>query len=214
MTPLWRDFTYGMSPEQFAGKMQSIPSVAKVTVKRDKKKKLKNVVIEYAPEGISIGGPKISVVPVFENDRLQEVTLIESDCFSAGIERAKIIKGSLIEKFGSTGTEVVVDGSGAKIDRRLAMWNSRTRVRLSFQNWQPTQDYVYDSGQGWQGALATIANASSAKTYQDQINECPADSGRRLLISVNYSAQEVFEKVHADEMKAREENSKQTKESL
>ena len=214
MVPLWRDFTYGMSPDQFAEAMRTIPGVAKVTVKRDKKKRLKDVVIEYTPDGISIGGPKISVSPVFENDQLQEVNLIESDCFSAGIERAKLIKGSLIEKFDNSGTEVVVDGSGAKIDRRLAMWNSQTRVRLSFQNWQPTQDYVYNSGQGWQGALATIANASSAKTYQDQISECPADSGRRLIISVNYSSQQLFEKVHAEEMKAREDNSKQTKESL
>ena len=213
-TPLWRDFTYEMSPEQFADAMRAIPGVLKVTVKRDKKNSLKDVSVEYTAEGLSIGGPKISIIPIFENDRLQEITLIESSCFSAGMERAKIIKGSLIEKFGNNGTEVVVDSNGVKIDRRLAMWNANTRVRVSFQNWSPSQDYVYNSGHGVQGALATIANVSSAQAYQEQVNQCPSDSGRRLLISVNYSSQQVFGKVHAEELKAREESSLRTKEAL
>lgn len=211
---LWRDFTFGMSPEQYADTMRVVPGVASAVVKRDKKNRLKEVKVEYNERGFTIGGPNITITPLFQGDKLQEITLIESDCFGAGVERTKVIRDSLLSKYHNSGIEQVVDESGAPIDKRFALWNSSTRVRVSLRDWAPTQDYVYNSGRGVQGALATIANASFAQDYQAQVNQCPSDSGRRLLISVNYSSQTVFENVHANEMKARQENTQKTKDSL
>ncbi|MBB5697154.1 hypothetical protein [Sphingomonas yantingensis] len=203
-----------MTPEKTVEVLAKIEGVSGAVVKRDRRNRFKSISITYAPTGVLIGNFKVSISPVFENDRLAEVSLSGSGCAKAEIERLKTVRDSLGSKYAKSGRERVVDEDGVEIEQRVAFWNDETRVRLSWQVDAPNDAYVASSGRGVDGALAGLANLMAQSARDAAIRRCPEDAGVGIQTVVNYSSQAAFLEQHAVETQKREEKRKATRDAL
>ncbi len=213
-TPLWRDFRVGMTPEQVADVLRTVEGVSQATVKRNSRNKFSRISIKYSDFGVRVGDMKLEIEPVFENVQLDEINLSGRDCLSISTERMKLLRDSLSERYGHFVREKVVDENGVEFEQRAAFWNDDTRVRMSWQVQNPSKEYYSSSGRGVQGALAGLATMLSQQSYEDAVKACTADSGSTVTTTLNYSSQADFLRVHAAEIKAREEKAKAIKQAL
>ena len=211
---LWRDFQSGMSPEQAAEKMRSLDGVVEANVNRSRKGKFKSIDIKYKDRGVSIGQEQMTLVPVFVGDVLTELELSSSACASVAAERMKILRQSLIEKYGRFAPERVIDENGVEVEKRGAFWNDQTRVRMSFQINAPSLDYTPSYGGKTSRALAGLANLMNRQAYEAAVAACPSDQGATVTYTLNYSSQRQFLVDHDAEVKAREAKTKATRDAL
>lgn len=211
---LWRELRVGMTPEQTAAALRGVDGVSEVSVNRSRKGKLKSIAIKYTQSGVLIGDTRVEIVPTFEGETLQEVSLTGRACASVAAERMNLLRESLKAKYDQSARERVIDEDGVEFQQRVAFWNDETRVRMSWAVDVPSADYIYSNGRGVQGALATLANSMAQASRDAALRACPNDKGASVVTTINYSSQATFSRSHAEEVKAREEKAKATKDAL
>lgn len=215
MPLLWRDLQIGMSPEQTAEKIRTIDGVKDVKVNRNRKNKFKSIEFKYKDQGIHIGPDQMLLTTLFDGESLTEISLSSSACASAALEKMKLLKNSLTEKYGNVAPEKVVDENGVEIEKRAAFWTDEIRVRMSWQINVPSQTYTSTYGNGKLGnALAALSNSMSQSAYEAAVNACPDDRGSTVLTTINYSSQSKFLVEHEAEVKARDAKAKATRDAL
>lgn len=215
MPLLWRDLQIGMSPEQAAEKIRTIDGVKDVKVNRNKKSKFKSVDVKYKDQGVQIGPDQMVLTTLFDAESLSEISLSSSACASAAVEKMKVLRDSLTEKYGNVAPEKVVDENGVEIEKRAAFWNDEIRVRMSWQVNVPSQIYTSTYGNGKLGnALAALSNSMSQSAYDAAVNACPDDRGSTVLTTINYSSQSKFLVEHEAQVKARDAKAKATRDAL
>ena len=211
---LWRDFRFGMTPEQTADVLRKIDGIKSVEVIR-KPKKPTSLRITYTSAGVMVAEKRIGVAPLLENDRLTEVSIVNDSCASVGTEFAKQTALALKEKYPQHGREKVVDGNGVFVQYRFAFWNEGTRVRLSFSESNPGAYIPHTYGTGKVGgALANFANAVADASVESARAECPADIGKRLTTTIDYSSQAAFLAENQENGARQNAKAKELKDSL
>ena len=211
---IWRDFHVGITPEQFAEGLRKTEGVKSVEVTRKGKKPAKLKISYSVGNGMQIGDLNVSVMPSFTNDRLESVSLFETDCYSAVQAKIEKLATALGEKYPQQQRVRVVNTDGVSIDAQRAFHNRDTRVTVSVTPIEnPYPRHVY-GGTGFMAAANKLANSMADSEYNSNIEVCPLDKGRKATLQLEYVSQDAFMLQHYKESAEQEAKAKATKEGL
>lgn len=211
---IWRDMRAGMSPEQFAESLRKVEGIKAVDVTRKGKKPARVKISYVSGNGIVIGDLNPSVNPLFVNDRLESITLSETQCYSTVEAKIEKLASALGEKYPKQQRVKVVSPDGVSVDTQRAFYNDDTRVTVSIASIEnPYPQHLY-GGTGFMAAANKLANSMADSNYNSAIEACPLDKGRKATIGLEYASQQQFLIEHSKEDADRAAKAKATKDGL
>lgn len=221
---LWRDFRFGMSPEDFVSRVSSLPEVKSAKVKTSKGDEPK-IDINYNGGGVKIYDQIFQILPVFSSGRLEFIVLrTRASCLTYKVGDHRKIFDALGEKFPRKiySSDQVVISSQAPVKSMFT--DGRTRVQLNLSVSElPELPKVprkqYENTTDWNYEFAKANYERVVKTRQDRLYECPnSDGGAYADIGILYAdeadqARKVLERQQQNDAKRQQDEARSQNEA-